>query len=142
MKIRVETPLKPTEDPDKVVRALKNVLNVDYQVFGEGEDKKMVGEAEGLEHLRQLYEKLRGQYIVEAARGILKKGIKGDELTFFLNKQAAYVGKVHFCAPERESPMGAIKVTIKSSKIDEVVEWLCPPTINGKPQEAAPPTDA
>jgi len=142
MKIRVEAPLKPTENPDKVIRALKNVLNVDYQFFGEGEDKHIVGEADRLEHLRQLYEKLRGQYIVEAARGLLKKGIVGDELIFFLNKQAAYVGKIHFCAPERESPMGAIKVMIKSSRINEVVEWLCPPTINGKPQEVEPPTDA
>ncbi|MEM1657820.1 MAG: RNA-binding domain-containing protein [Candidatus Jordarchaeales archaeon] len=142
MKIRVETPLKPTEDPDKVIRALKNILNVDYQTYKEGDEERLVGEAEGIDSLRQIYEKLREQYIVEAARGVLKRNIRENELTFYLNKQAAYVGKLHFCAPERESPMGAIKVTIISNKINELVEWLCPPTIDGKPQETAPPSDA
>ncbi|MEM4679118.1 MAG: RNA-binding domain-containing protein, partial [Candidatus Jordarchaeales archaeon] len=100
----------------------------DYQTYKEGDEERLVGEAEGIDSLRQIYEKLREQYIVEAARGVLKRNIRENELTFYLNKQAAYVGKLHFCAPERESPMGAIKVTIISNKINELVEWLCPPT--------------
>nr|MDO8062239.1 RNA-binding domain-containing protein [Candidatus Freyrarchaeum guaymaensis] len=142
MRIRVETPLNPTEDLSKVIKALKTVLETEYSVQEEEDTRKVVGEAEGIDRLQQFYNRLREQYIVEAARELLKKRAREREVIFFLNKQAAYVGKISFCAPEKESPMGAIKVTITSDKIEEVIDWLCPKTVKGKPQEVEPPIDA
>lgn len=52
------------------------------------------------------------------------------------------MGKIHFSHPEAESPMGSIKISIRSSNIEELVDWLSPKTVEGRPLEREPPIDS
>lgn len=59
-----------------------------------------------------------------AARAQLFRGMTEDRLVVYLNKQVAYAGHVSFSAPEGESPLGPIRVTIKSGDPVGVIDWL------------------
>jgi predicted RNA binding protein with dsRBD fold (UPF0201 family) len=41
-----------------------------------------------------------------------------------LNKQAAFMGRVSFCAPIGESPHGPISVVVESEEMQTVVDYL------------------
>lgn len=49
---------------------------------------------------------------------------------FYLNKQAAAAGRIALCAEADESPLGPIRVTIRSPDIGAVIDWLAPGQLN------------
>jgi uncharacterized protein len=52
------------------------------------------------------------------------KGVKDDTVVFYLNKQAAYVGKVSFFEEGETVALGPIKVVVKTDDPKKFVEWL------------------
>ena len=99
----------------------------------EGYAVKIVAEADSLNSLKKLHRLLREERILDSARKHLLEGIEGNTLTFMLNKQVAYIGKVVFADSERESPLGPIKIVVESKDPREVVDWLAPKTSRGVP---------
>ena len=101
-----ETPLNPSECPEKVRAAL----------------------AIGGESLNTIYEQVRSR----AALGVLRKALirnrTMDSTWFLLNKQAAAAGTVAIVEHKDESPLGAIKITIECDDLDTVIDWLSPAT--------------
>lgn len=67
---------------------------------------------------------LQRDRIRAAGRAQLFKGMVGNRIDVFLNKQVAYAGHISFSAPERESPLGPIHLTIESDDPVGLVEWL------------------
>ncbi|MHA1699342.1 MAG: RNA-binding domain-containing protein [Promethearchaeota archaeon] len=152
--ITVTTKIYPTEDDEKVIQALENVLEfkkedvqeipgkenirlaLDDSISYECEFKRVKIELIGHQPLRKLHEMFRSHYIVQAAREVLISAKKqnpdgSSETTFMLNKQAALMKKVKF-SEEGECPMGPIIVKIKSDDdIQELINWLTPQTKNG-----------
>ncbi len=59
---------------------------------------------------------LQRDRIRAAARAQLFKGMTENRIVVFLNKQVAYAGHVSFSAPEGESPLGPIRLTIESNE--------------------------
>ena len=59
-----------------------------------------------------------------AGRAQLFKGLEKNKIDVFLNKQVAYVGHVSFSAPEGESPLGPIHLTIETHDAVGLIEWL------------------
>ncbi len=136
MKVVVRAPLFPTEDVDKVMSALKKIFpDIGFRVEGEGKFREVVGECMCSHCLENLRGMLRRQRILDSARSYLYRGREAGLVRFYLNKQAAYMGKVSFCSMEfGESPLGAITVTVEvGDRFDEFVNWLAPATVNGKP---------
>lgn len=132
--ILIRTPLKDTENVQKVKEAVLNIISsASFETEKSDDMCYLVAESKELSTLSPLHRKLREQKILETARTILKKSASNDSVTFFLNKQAAYAGHVHFCEPERESPLGPITVNITSENLDLLIDWLAPHTIKGKP---------
>ena len=43
---------------------------------------------------------------------------------FYLNKQAAFVEQIAICEEFDESPLGPIKVSLSSSNIDRIIDWI------------------
>jgi len=135
VKIRVEVEVRPTEDLDKVRKALLNVFEpgkIEVMERDRGY-KLLVGESNSYRSLLKIYELIRRERIMDAARSMLKKGVIGNMLIFKVNKQAAYQGKLSFVETNSESPMGAITFIIETSNPHEVIDWLAPKTSMGNP---------
>lgn len=67
---------------------------------------------------------LQRDRIRAAARAVLLRGLEGERIVVFLNKQVAHAGHVSFSAPEGESPLGPIRLVIESKNPLDVVNWL------------------
>ena len=115
VEIRLEARCFPTEELDKVVNAIRNVFP-DAEVSGED---MLTGRASGLESLQEL---LKKQRIRSAARSMLLRGMTDGAVTFRLNKQVAFMGKVSFSAEPQ--PLGDIGVTILTEDPNAVVDLL------------------
>ena len=127
MKIKVEAEIKPSEDPTKVERAIKNIFpEIDFKNDGDF----LKGESNKLEALENLKNKLGLQAIRDSARRKLKSGKRNDKILFQLNKQAATVSKINFY--EAETPLGPIKVSIESEKTEDIIDYLAPKKENRK----------
>jgi predicted RNA binding protein with dsRBD fold (UPF0201 family) len=123
VKIDVEAAVYPTESAEKIERAVRNILGeIALKQITRGDILVLEGHLDDIESLRHLKELLKRLRIRDATRAYLTRIARGDFLTFGLNKQAAYAGRVSFYHPH-EAPMGPIQVTIKGD-IDEVIRYL------------------
>ncbi|BAB65963.1 RNA-binding domain-containing protein [Sulfurisphaera tokodaii] len=133
-KIIIEVEVRPSEDENKVLQAIRNLF--DFENLKEeksGYTKILVAESHTLLSLQKFHRKLREERILDAARKYLTKNLIGNVITFMLNKQAAAVGKISFVDDEKESPLGPIKVTIEYKDPQALIDWLTPKTAKGVP---------
>jgi predicted RNA binding protein with dsRBD fold (UPF0201 family) len=128
--IQVEVDVNPTESEEKVNKALWNLFG-DMKTETKTAQKGIIllAETQSQEPLITLRNVLHRDHIRDAARKALHQGLRGNSLTFFLNKQVAYANHVSFCQPEGESPLGPIKVTIQTDDPLQLVDWIAPKTI-------------
>ncbi len=112
--VRLEVDIYPTEDEEKVEKAIRNIFpNIILSYEEKNDYGRLRGSGEGkgtLETLRMLIRSRRHK--------------TGNIIEFLLNKQAASAGKVSFCESELETPLGAIKVVIEGNDSDELIKWL------------------
>jgi len=134
--ITISVEVRPTESIDKVRTCLSNLFSLrdEPQVVESQQEgiKLLVYETDDIHVLDKLRELLRRQQILDASRAQLLRSKSDNQLSFFLNKQVAYVGRVSFSAPVGESALGPIRVTIQSDAIDLIIDWLAPPTVGGR----------
>jgi len=120
--------LHPTEDRLKVGKCLFNITGraeMEEEMTEEG--NFFVIRTPEFQILEEIREKLRRQRILDSARKVFMQSIKEDSLTFYLNKQAAYTGRIHFVKdPGKEDVLGPIIIMINadSKKLQEIVDWL------------------
>ena len=126
VEIRVEAPVNPSEDPQKVIAAIENVIERCSPEFRYG--SRAVGRARGTEALELIYEQVRSRSAMGVLRRMLLDNRAGDTTWFFLNKQAAAAGIAAIIEDEQESPLGPIRVTIDCEELDPLVDWLVPET--------------
>ncbi len=125
--VRACADVNPTEDPDKVRVAIERVLgDIPFEMEEVREVKRLVGRSESPHALFRFHELLRREQILSAARSVLMKGIQGNVICFYLNKQVAYVGHISFSQSVGESPLGPIRVEIESDNPRAVIDWLAP----------------
>ncbi len=118
----VRTICRPTENVDKVMKSMLNIFP-DLQI--EQQDEELVGTGQSIDLLEEI---LRNQRIRSAARKVFHNSVDGNKLTFRLNKQVAYVGKVNFA---ERSPLGDIEVTIEDDNLMVLIDRIAP----GPPEE-------
>jgi len=136
VKVKIEVEVRPTEDIEKVIKAVKNVLDVkDLDVVKGGlpEFYILTKEFDSLRPLTKLHQVLRRERILDAARSIFFKMSRRNILVIKIHKQAAYAGRLTFVTEDAESPMGPINIYIESSDIRKVIDWLAPKTAEGRP---------
>jgi len=125
VKVKVVASVNPTEDPAKVLRALKNLFpNIEFKLLGEDPFKTYLGEAEGLQSLERLKELWRIERIRAAAREYVRRHRVGKMYRLFFHKQAAYVGRASFAEAEGESPLGPISLEITCDNPDTLLNWI------------------
>ena len=122
-RISLEATVSPTEDPDKVVGAMKNLM--EGMPLAEDRGRLVVRMAyEKVGCLTRLRDQLRDRRVRAAARRLLLSKKKGNSTTLMLNRQAAAVGVAALCSSPDQSPLGPIYLTIDSNRLDDVIEWL------------------
>jgi len=127
--VHVEVEVNPTEDLEKVKRAVENIFGiVEFEVKPEDWGSLLTAKTEGIDGLTKFYNLLRRERIRDAARGVLFDGLGEKSIVFYLNKQIAYAGHISFSKPVAESPLGPIKVQIRCDNPRELIEWLAPKT--------------
>jgi predicted RNA binding protein with dsRBD fold (UPF0201 family) len=124
----VATPLRPTENADRVRQAILNIFP-EARLAG---DDGIAGDAGSLDHFGEL---LRRQRIRDSAHEVLTGAVRGDRMVFYLNKQAAYVGRVSFSA---HAPLGDVCVTVVSEDLRGLIEGLAPSTIRPRSRQPGP----
>jgi uncharacterized protein len=115
--------LSPSEDPQRVLEAMKNVLGEVPHTVKEEENLIRV-ESSASESLDRLHDQLRDRHVRGAARRRFLAGRSGRRTTVMVNRQAAAAGIVALCDSEEESPLGPVFLTIESRDLDETIRWL------------------
>lgn len=123
VEIRAECRLYASEDPGKVISAVKNVIT---NCSPERKDGRVIAVSRSTEALTTIYEQVRSRAVMGVLKKVLLNNMFSDTTWFYLNKQAAYAGTLSICDEESESPLGPIKVTIRSRSIEAVINWLVP----------------
>jgi predicted RNA binding protein with dsRBD fold (UPF0201 family) len=130
VKVHAEAEINPTETEEKVSVALTNILgNASITVNPGQKAGTLTGKAEGQESLIKFRNLLRNDRIRDAARKVLYRRIRGNTISFCLNKQVAYAGHISFSEETGESPLGPIRVDIESDNPRQLIEWLSEKTL-------------
>lgn len=119
--IYAKVSVNPTEDMDKVIKAIANVI--EYDEIEIGDDYVCV--SGGIETVKNLKDELRERKIRGAARKIMLKGITAGKIHFRLSKQAALAGTLNL-VEDSLCPLGEIDVEIKTDDPDKLIDWMAP----------------
>jgi len=120
-KIEMSCPLNPSEDPAKVEKAIANIFP--YSII-KYENFTMFAQSKELRSFEKIYETIHTNQSQKTYGRNLENNLENDTTWFFLNKQAAFVERVTICDEPEESPLGPIKVTLTSSNIDGIIDWI------------------
>lgn len=115
LRIRVRAPVKVTEDPEKVRRA---ILNLFPDAILQVEPDRIEGSAGGLGRLAEL---VRKHQIPDTARNVLLRGRRGEttRTRVLLGKQAAFVARPNLGV--EPGPLGEIEVEIEADEEKELL---------------------
>ncbi|MDH3779386.1 MAG: hypothetical protein OES15_00880 [Nitrosopumilus sp.] len=120
-KIEMSCSLNPSEDPAKVEKAIANIFP--YSII-KYENFTMFAQSKELRSFEKIYETIHTNQSQKTYGRNLENNLENDTTWFFLNKQAAFVERVTICDEPEESPLGPIKVTLTSSNIDGIIDWI------------------
>lgn len=122
VRVVLEASVSPSEDPEKVIRAMTNLTGGKGMVDPNTGRPRVVGDT--LESLNEMREQFRDRRVRGAARRLLLYGVKGKTTSLMMNRQAAAAGVAALCGSPEESPLGPIYVTIQSKEVEKVIDWL------------------
>ena len=135
--VRAEAEIRPTEEVEKVMRAVSNLLDfrrdeVKLEDLGSG-FMMLIGESRRISVLLPLHSLARRDRVLDTLRKYMLSNMSGNTMTLKFHKQTAYAGHISLLTYDDESPLGPIVVTISSDKLREIVDWLAPRTRKGVP---------
>ncbi|HLQ03181.1 MAG TPA: RNA-binding domain-containing protein [Nitrososphaerales archaeon] len=125
MSLELRAGVSRSEDPEKVLKAMKNLLGEgegEYQVMNETNSITVSsGSRRSLERIRH---QLRDRRVRSAARRLFLTRSEGGSVSIMLNRQAAVEGIVALCNREDESPLGPIYLKLESDHLGTLIDWL------------------
>jgi uncharacterized protein len=125
----VETEIYPTESEENVKASVSIFLdNIAITVKPAAKGSTLSAIAKGQESLIKLRNMLRNDRIRDAARRLLFKSIRGNMISFCLNKQVSFAGHISFSEQTAESPLGPIRVNIETDNTEQLIDWLAEKT--------------
>jgi predicted RNA binding protein with dsRBD fold (UPF0201 family) len=129
--IIITADIHPTEDPEKVKIAINNLFSPSsFTVMDTQGLQQLTATITQQSDLHTFYTRIREERILSAARRWLRQNLHDTTFTFCLHKQAAYSNRISFCAPNGESPLGPIRISISCDNPQAFIDWLTPRTTN------------
>lgn len=120
-RVGVWVEVNPSEDPQKVQRALTNMIPGCECTTGESSIRATSDDIVSLDTLRDAIISRKSQ--AGLSRNLLRN-LDGKTTWFYLNRQAALVGTAAVCDDPEESPLGPLKITLTSDRIQDIIRWM------------------
>lgn len=111
----------PTENEEKIIQALLNIFPTASILRNQGHVVAKIDSLKGLEKLRMM---IRSRRIRTTVRSLLQKGRSNGRIVFYLNKQAAAIGKLSFYEKGEVMALGPIEVIVETTQPNELINWL------------------
>jgi hypothetical protein len=125
--VKIEVVVNPTEDLEKVKKAVENMFgSLEFEIKPGTGGYVYISENQGYESLIIFHELINSEKILAAARKIFRDEMTEKSVNFYLNKQVAYAGHISFSQQTAESPLGPIKVQIYCDNPKQLIDWLAP----------------
>ncbi len=135
--LKIKMNLYPTEEKENLVNLFNFFFPFEIITTSEPDSSgvsEMSAEITGGDALNFIYTQVRRQRTVEAFRHFILPRIifNTNSCKFLIHKQALSMGKVVLCKTQHESPLGPVYLEFKANKIEDVIEYLFPPTEKGR----------
>lgn len=123
LRVRLTASVSPSEDPRKVLAAMRNVLGECQYLVDEAPDSITLS-SDSIRCLQKVHDQLRDRRVRDAARRLLLRDQEGDKLRLLLNRQAAAAGVIVVCSSGLESPLGPLFLDVQASEPQGLIDWL------------------
>jgi len=123
VKLYISSRIYPSEDPEKVKKAVINLTDSKDDIKLEIMQDLIKVEAGELT-LKKLLQSIKDKDMTSLMLRLLNEGRKGDRFFLMLNKQAAFVNHVVMCDDPQESPLGPITVEFDNDAIKYIINNL------------------
>ena len=120
-KIEMFCTINPSESIEKVEQTISMIFP--YSVIKNNEFTINAISKE-LRSFEKIYHFIHNNKLQKNFLRSLEDNLENDTTWFYLNKQAAFVEQIAICEEFDESPLGPIKVTLTSSNIDRIIDWI------------------
>jgi predicted RNA binding protein with dsRBD fold (UPF0201 family) len=120
-KIEMFCTVNPSESIEKIEQAISNIFP--YAIINNN-DFSINAHSKELRSFEKIYQFIHNNKLQKIYLRSLEDNLQDDTTWFYLNKQAAFVEQIAICEESNESPLGPIKVTLTSSNIDAIIDWI------------------
>jgi len=120
-KIEMFCTINPSESIEKVEQTISSIFP--YSAIKNNEFTINAISKE-LRSFEKIYHFVHNNKLQKNFLRSLEDNLENDTTWFYLNKQAAFVEQIAICEEFDESPLGPIKVTLTSSNIDRIIDWI------------------
>ena len=120
-KIEMFCTVNPSESIEKIEIAISNIFP--YSII-KNNNFSINAQSKELRSFEKIYQFIQINKLQKNYLRSLEDNLQGNTTWFYLNKQAAFVEQIAICEESDESPLGPIKVTISSSNIDAIIDWI------------------
>ena len=120
-KIEMFCTVNPSESIEKIEQAISNIFP--YSIINNN-NLSINAKSKELRSFEKIYQFIHNNKLQKNYLRSLEDHLQDETTWFYLNKQAAFVEQIAICEESDESPLGPIKVTLTSSNIDAIIDWL------------------
>ena len=120
-KIEMFCTVNPSESIKKIEKAISNIFP--YSIINNN-NLSINAKSKELRSFEKIYQFIHNNKLQKNYLRSLEDHLQDDTTWFYLNKQAAFVEQIAICEESDESPLGPIKVSITSSNIDAIIDWI------------------
>jgi predicted RNA binding protein with dsRBD fold (UPF0201 family) len=139
MEITIRCPVHPTEDTERVKKAVETHLgNIPLEIVKHNQILEMTSTSTNRDCLSLVRQSIHEKRILAVVRTRLLKNFNDLEYTtsMHLDKQAASVGKFRLIDNDDEDPpLGSIEIHLLFTSVplfQQFLDWFCPRTKDGK----------
>jgi hypothetical protein len=120
-KIEMFCTVNPSESIEKIEHTISNIFP--YSIINNN-NFSINAQSKELRSFEKIYQFIQNNNLQKNYLRSLEDNLRDDTTWFYLNKQAAFVEQIAICEESDESPLGPIKVTLTSSNIDAIIDWI------------------